>query len=178
MDNYLICNRLCRQLQLPEFQPWNPLVFPAGNMFYGLTSAFLPFRGFFSDLNLYPEEPLPSDGTVAHAVERIISAICASRMLGVASLFAPQHDSDCVNPSASRSSFCERRYYLFSPELLHPDASGSASEPRSVAARQVLEALDRESQRQWMIQAKLAQQAYQPLWRIGWQRLKRKLLSG
>ena len=56
--------------KLPEH-----FVFPVGTMFWAKASALAPLL----DLNLswddYPEEPLPYDGSLLHALERLFSLI-------------------------------------------------------------------------------------------------------
>ncbi len=53
--------------RLPDH--WN---FPVGTMFWARTEALAPFVGLALDWEDYPEEPLPYDGTVLHAIERLL----------------------------------------------------------------------------------------------------------
>ena len=53
--------------RLPEH--WN---FPVGTMFWARTEALAPFVGLALDWEDYPEEPLPYDGTLLHAIERLL----------------------------------------------------------------------------------------------------------
>ena len=53
--------------RLPDH--WN---FPVGTMFWARTEALAPFVGLALDWEDYPEEPLPYDGTLLHAIERLL----------------------------------------------------------------------------------------------------------
>jgi lipopolysaccharide biosynthesis protein len=46
--------------------------FPVGTMFWARTEALKPLLALSLDWNDYPEEPLPIDGTVLHAIERLL----------------------------------------------------------------------------------------------------------
>ena len=48
-------------------------VFPIGTMFWAKAAALLPFVNLHFEWDDYPEEPLPYDGTVLHAIERLFS---------------------------------------------------------------------------------------------------------
>lgn len=54
--------------KLPEH-----FVFPVGTMFWARASALVPFVNLRFDWDDYPEEPLPYDGTLLHAIERLFS---------------------------------------------------------------------------------------------------------
>jgi glycosyltransferase involved in cell wall biosynthesis len=54
--------------KLPEH-----FVFPVGSMFWANTSALAPLMNLKFDWDDYPEEPLPYDGTLLHAIERLFS---------------------------------------------------------------------------------------------------------
>lgn len=47
--------------------------FPVGAMFWARTSALAPLLNLKLDWGDYPEEPLPYDGTILHALERLLS---------------------------------------------------------------------------------------------------------
>jgi len=47
--------------------------FPVGAMFWARTSALTPLLNLKLDWEDYPEEPLPYDGTMLHALERLLS---------------------------------------------------------------------------------------------------------
>jgi hypothetical protein len=48
-------------------------IFPIGTMFWARTSALAPWMNLKLDWDDYPEEPLPEDGTLLHAIERLFS---------------------------------------------------------------------------------------------------------
>jgi lipopolysaccharide biosynthesis protein len=75
-SNRDIAEGLARRMGLPGIFP-NHFDFPLGTMFWARPAAL---RRLF-DLELgwddYPEEPLPIDGTVLHAVERLLPFVAA-----------------------------------------------------------------------------------------------------
>lgn len=52
--------------------------FPVGTMFWARSSVLAPMVEAFTDLAEYPEEPLPYDGSMLHALERLLPAVCRS----------------------------------------------------------------------------------------------------
>ncbi|WP_018604638.1 rhamnan synthesis F family protein [Uliginosibacterium gangwonense] len=56
--------------ELPEY-----FIFPVGTMFWARTSALAPLVNLKLDWNDYPDEPLPYDGTLLHAIERLFPLI-------------------------------------------------------------------------------------------------------
>jgi len=56
--------------RLPE-----SFIFPVGTMFWARTSTLTPFVNLNLDWNDYPEEPLPIDGTLLHALERLFPLV-------------------------------------------------------------------------------------------------------
>ncbi len=46
--------------------------FPIGTMFWARTSALGPLLALGLDWNDYPAEPVPVDGTILHAIERLL----------------------------------------------------------------------------------------------------------
>ena len=51
------------------------ICFPIGNMFWARTKALLPIFDLNFQWDDYPDEPLPIDGTLLHAIERIIPKV-------------------------------------------------------------------------------------------------------
>ena len=49
--------------------------FPAGTMFWARPKALGPLFDLGFDWGDYPDEPLPSDGTLLHALERLIPSV-------------------------------------------------------------------------------------------------------
>lgn len=71
MDNYKHAEYLIKRMgiQSPLEEAFN---FPVGSMFWVRTSALKPLFGLNLDWDDYPEEPLDHDGTMLHAIERLI----------------------------------------------------------------------------------------------------------
>lgn len=70
-DNRAIAETIAERIgldKLPEH-----FVFPVGTMFWARTAALVPLMSLKLDWNDYPEEPLPYDGTLLHAIERLFS---------------------------------------------------------------------------------------------------------
>ncbi len=87
--NFIIAARILRDFGHDEANLLVPLIFPAGNMFWGSMRHFSHLITYFSDAALYPEEPLPTDGTFLHATERCLSFLMASKGVNVGVLFPP-----------------------------------------------------------------------------------------
>jgi glycosyltransferase involved in cell wall biosynthesis len=77
-----LADRLTPRPRLPDY----PL-FPLGNMFWARPAAVQPLWAAGLEFDDYPSEPLPVDGTVLHAVERILPAICESTGHGWCTVF-------------------------------------------------------------------------------------------
>ncbi len=72
-ENQKIGKKFLHQLGVKEFhQEFN---FPIGNMFWARTDALKPLFALNLKNEDYPEEPLPHDGTILHALERIMPAV-------------------------------------------------------------------------------------------------------
>ena len=71
-------------VKLPKY-----VVFPTGSMFWVKAAVLKPFV----DLNLtwedYPDEPLPTDGTHLHAIERMLTLSCYQQGLDIATTYLP-----------------------------------------------------------------------------------------
>ncbi|PUE35744.1 rhamnan synthesis F family protein [Limnohabitans sp. Jir72] len=52
--------------------------FPVGTMFWARTKALAPLFNLGLGYADYPREPLPIDGTILHAIERILPIVCTS----------------------------------------------------------------------------------------------------
>jgi glycosyltransferase involved in cell wall biosynthesis len=70
-DNLEIAEELAKRMgmrrQLPPF-----FNFPIGTMFWARTEALAPLFGLGLDWDSYPIEPAPIDGTILHALERLL----------------------------------------------------------------------------------------------------------
>jgi lipopolysaccharide biosynthesis protein len=59
--------------------------FPAGSMFWARPEAVRRFGDLALDSSDFPEEPLPIDGTLAHAIERFVGVLATAEGLEVIS---------------------------------------------------------------------------------------------
>jgi len=70
-DNREIAERLRARMGIPE--PLPPFFdFPIGTMFWARSAALRPLLALKLDWNDYPEEPVAIDGTILHALERLL----------------------------------------------------------------------------------------------------------
>ena len=74
-SNEMLARELLQRLKIPMQTYHHNINFPIGTMFWGRTRALLPLLGLHLDWEDYPEEPLPYDGTILHAIERILPII-------------------------------------------------------------------------------------------------------
>lgn len=63
--------------------------FPMGNMFWARTKALQPLFNLKLDWSDYPEEPLPYDGSILHAIERILPLVVESQNMTCAVTHIP-----------------------------------------------------------------------------------------
>ncbi len=95
--NFRIAASILRDFGSDEASLLAPLIFPAGNMFWGSICHFSRLIEYFSEDDRYPEEPLPTDGTFLHATERCLSFLMASKGVNVGILFPPVKGNDHSN---------------------------------------------------------------------------------
>lgn len=88
-SNFVWVARILSDFKINGLNQLLPLFYPAGNMFWGSMSAFLPLAAYFSSDWRYPPEPLGQDGTFLHAVERSYSYLLADSGFKVGLLFPP-----------------------------------------------------------------------------------------
>ncbi len=65
--------------------PAHPLLFPVGNMFWVRTSVVRRMNAAFGEDYPWPNEPIPNDGTIYHAIERLWPAM--ARLIDLDSVF-------------------------------------------------------------------------------------------
>lgn len=71
---------LMKRLHLPPtVLKTQPLMFPSGTMFWFRPAALKPLLASDLEFDDFPPEPLPNDGTLAHAIERSILYIALSQ---------------------------------------------------------------------------------------------------
>jgi glycosyltransferase involved in cell wall biosynthesis len=67
--NKAIAERLAKRMGLGSMP--EHFIFPVGTMFWARTAVLVPFLNLRLDWDDYPAEPLPYDGTLLHALERL-----------------------------------------------------------------------------------------------------------
>ena len=80
--------------KMPGPIPDHALLFPVGNMFWTRGSVVAKMNGIFGEDYPWPNEPIATDGTVYHLIERLWSA--ASSMAGLESIFLDKPDQKRV----------------------------------------------------------------------------------
>lgn len=117
---------LLEDLDCPPSAILVPLIFPAGNMFYGSIQFFSLFLNHFLEKDDYPREPLAADGTVLHAIERIYALLSASKGYNIATLVP--NESVPLSDGEYGADNLERRIVVFPvPELLFSDSNVHSS---------------------------------------------------
>ena len=76
-----------RMAPAPALPEWP--VFPLGTMFWARPAALAPLWDLGLKAADFPAEPAPDDGTVLHAIERLLPAVCEASGHGWATLHAP-----------------------------------------------------------------------------------------
>jgi rhamnosyltransferase len=94
--NMLIAASILRDLGVSDLNILAPLIYPVGNMFWGSMAAWLPFSRYFSEESRYPTEPLQTDGTFLHAVERCYSYLLTATWSGIGILYPPLPEDQCA----------------------------------------------------------------------------------
>ena len=77
--------RMGLALPLPDY-----LDFPLGTMFWARPAALRPLVDLALTPDDYPEEPLPDDGTILHAIERLLPLVARHAGLETAGLRVPK----------------------------------------------------------------------------------------
>jgi glycosyltransferase involved in cell wall biosynthesis len=76
--NLVQAQELCRRLGMAETLPRH-FVFPVGTMFWARVEAIRPLLQLGLDWSDYPAEPLPYDGSMLHALERLLPFVAAKQ---------------------------------------------------------------------------------------------------
>ena len=72
-ENKLLAQRYAEKLGVKDLA--DNFIFPIGSMFWARVSALEPLFNLKLNWLDYPEEPLPYDGTMLHAIERLFSVV-------------------------------------------------------------------------------------------------------
>ncbi len=111
MDNLQYASQQLSSLSLPQAAAFLPLIYPLGNMFYGSVPFFMNFAAQFISNTIPPPEPVPADGTVLHATERIYTLLAACSGHDVAVIYPPAAKGTSKSEMSSKNE--ERRLILF-----------------------------------------------------------------
>ncbi|MHA1280384.1 MAG: rhamnan synthesis F family protein, partial [Candidatus Helarchaeota archaeon] len=74
-ENLPFAHRLCDKLGITNLQ--KHINFPAGTMFWARTDSLKPLFELNLHYDDYPEEPVPLDGSLLHAIERLLPYVVA-----------------------------------------------------------------------------------------------------
>lgn len=77
-QNFRLGEDLARRMGLKADLARPAFEYPAGMMFWCRPAALGPLTALDLQWTDYPPEPLPGDGTIAHAIERLLPFICES----------------------------------------------------------------------------------------------------
>ncbi|MGH8595928.1 MAG: rhamnan synthesis F family protein, partial [Gammaproteobacteria bacterium] len=75
-DNLEIASTLAQRMGIANL-PETPPSFPVGMMYWARPAALAPLFDLNLDWSDYPEEPLPYDGSMLHALERLLPIVVA-----------------------------------------------------------------------------------------------------
>ena len=75
--NRRYAEELCRQLGLDSLP--NNFLFPVGTMFWARAGALTSIFDIGLDWQDYPMEPLPDDGSILHALERLLPFVVSKQ---------------------------------------------------------------------------------------------------
>ncbi len=81
-DNYVLAGRLLRRYTQYQIEDFPVVEFPQGMMFWARGECIADFLSLPLKVEDFPEEPIAPDGTIAHALERMI-LIMATRFEGM-----------------------------------------------------------------------------------------------
>lgn len=82
-SNKLFAEQMSGQFNIAAADLPESFVFPVGTMFWARVDALRPVFERNLDWASYPEEPLPYDGSMLHALERLLPLVCANNGYGV-----------------------------------------------------------------------------------------------
>lgn len=97
-DNYNVARRLIQEHAGLSIDAFPQVEFPEGMMFWATSKCLKEFLSIPLSYDDFPEEPIPPDGTLAHALERVIL------------IFAGKHPGYCLRLHES-DSISDYRHY-------------------------------------------------------------------
>ena len=90
-DNWELAHEICDRHSLCDLSIYSSVEFPRGSMFWARSQNIEPLLNLPLEYNDFPTEPIPADGTLAHAIERLILVVADQREGEIVRLH--QHDS-------------------------------------------------------------------------------------
>jgi glycosyltransferase involved in cell wall biosynthesis len=82
--NWSFAKELGERMGVGESLRTGSINFPVGTMFWARTRALEPFLKLNLQWEDYPQEPLPYDGSMLHAIERLLPMVCESQGFRIA----------------------------------------------------------------------------------------------
>jgi hypothetical protein len=77
--NKNIATELLKRIKISREELFHNINFPVGTMFWARAKALQPIFDLKLNWSDYPKEPLPYDGSMLHAIERILPIICENQ---------------------------------------------------------------------------------------------------
>jgi glycosyltransferase involved in cell wall biosynthesis len=78
-ENKKLAHDLLAKMNISSRELFDNINFPVGTMFWARTKALQPLFDLKLHWSDYPQEPLPYDGSMLHAIERILPIICENQ---------------------------------------------------------------------------------------------------
>lgn len=114
-----LARQLLDQLRLTPPGETDQPIFSAGSMFYYRPAAIVPLLQAGLDYATFPKEPLPEEGTLAHAVERLIPYIAQSNGYTYRQTMTLEMLQDAFRTCEDRSTYHYTTIYRSMRELYH-----------------------------------------------------------
>ena len=73
--NWDLARELCKRHSLCDLKAYSRVEFPRGSMFWARTANLAPLLNLPLDWKDFPREPIAADGTLAHALERLLLVV-------------------------------------------------------------------------------------------------------
>ncbi|WP_447361547.1 rhamnan synthesis F family protein [Burkholderia vietnamiensis] len=89
-ENFEVAKDLAKRMQLKSLLP-ETIDFPVGTMFWARPAAIRRLLALELSPQDYPEEPLPTDGTMLHALERLLPIIVEDAGYHFATTYLPRY---------------------------------------------------------------------------------------
>jgi hypothetical protein len=97
--NQAPASSIARRMNIPHVLTIASFDYPAGSFFWCRPAAMEPILALGLDWHDYPEEPVPGDGTILHAVERMVPFACEKAGFSSATIYLENTDSAECRPA-------------------------------------------------------------------------------